>query len=186
MAEQHAPASATHSSTEPAAHSAMPQLDLSTYAPQLFWLFVTFIVLYVLMKRLAIPQVGRAIQARRERLDTDLARAAELKAQAETVLANYEKAVATARAEAQSKLRETSERMAAEAAARQRALAETLTQQIEAAEQRIAQTKQQALAEVRGIAADVGRSIVEKLTGAPPDPGRLAAAVDGALGRGGD
>jgi F-type H+-transporting ATPase subunit b len=183
MAEPKAAAPATHQGTaEPAHHGAMPQLDLSTYAPQLFWLFVTFVVLYVLMKRLAIPQVGRAIEARRERLDSDLGRAGELKAQAETVLANYERALSSARGEAQAKLREATERMAAQAAERQRQLAGTLAEQIDAAERRIAASKEQALAEVRGVAVDVGRAVVEKLTGSAPDAGRMAAAVDGALG----
>ena len=167
--------------TEPAGQSRMPQLDLSTYVPQLFWLFVTFVVLYVLMKRLAVPQVGRAIEARRQRLDSDLGRAGELKAQAETVLAAYKKALSMARAEAQARLRETSERMAAEAAERQRQLAATLATQIAAAERRIADTKEQALAEIRGIAVDVGRSVVEKLTGSAPDAGTMTAAVDGVL-----
>ena len=180
MANTSAPA--THQgTTEPAGHSQMPQLDLSTYVPQLFWLFVTFIVFYVLMKRLAVPQVGRAIDARRERLDTDLGRAGELKAQAETVLASYEKTLATARAEAQATLRATGERMAAEAAERQRQLGATLAEQIAAAEGRIAEGKDQALAEIRGVAVDVGRAVVEKLTGSAPDAGRMEAAVDGAL-----
>jgi F-type H+-transporting ATPase subunit b len=182
MAQPNAPAPTTHQgTTEPAGHGQMPQLDLSTYVPQLFWLLVSFVVLYVLMKRLAIPQVGRAIEARRERLDSDLGRAGELKAQAETVLASYEKALSSARAEAQAKLRETAERMAAEAAERQRQLALTLAQQVAEAERRIAATKEQALAEVRGIAVDVGRSVVEKLTGSAPDAARMQAAVDGAL-----
>jgi len=177
-----APAPTTHQgTTEPAGHSQMPQLDLSTYVPQLFWLFVTFVVLYVLMKRLAIPQVGRAIEARRRQLDADLGRAGELKAQAETVLALYEKRLATARAEAQATLRETAERMAAEAAERQRQLSQSLAQQIAAAERRIAEGKDDALAEIRGVAVDVGRAVVEKLTGAAPDAARMAAAVDGAL-----
>jgi F-type H+-transporting ATPase subunit b len=180
MAETH------QATTEPAGHSRMPQLDLSTYAPQLFWLFVTFVVLYVLMKRLAVPQVGRAIEARRERLDSDLGRAGELKAEAETVLDAYQRTLFGARAEAQARLRETSERMAAEAAERQRQLAANLTQQIGEAEGRIAAAKDAALAEIRGIAVDVGRSVVEKLTGAAPDAAKMAAAVDSALaGRGG-
>jgi F-type H+-transporting ATPase subunit b len=167
--------------TEPAGHSQMPQLDLSTYAPQLFWLFVTFVVLYVLMKRIAVPQVGRAIEARRQRLDSDLGRAGELKAEAETVLAAYQKTLASARAEAQARLRETAERMAQEATERQRQLGLTLAQQITEAEGRIAAAKDEALADIRGIAADVGRSVVEKLTGSVPDAATMAAAVDGAL-----
>lgn len=179
------PAAPTGTHTEqPSGHkSQMPQLDPETYVPQLFWLFVTFFVLYVLMKRLALPRVGRAIEARRERLDGDLARASALKTEAETVLADYEKALAGARSEAQTTLRTTGERLAAEAAERQRQLAASLNQQIEAAEQRIVATKDQALADVRGIATEVGRAVVERLTGATPDAGRMAAAVDGALAR---
>lgn len=172
----------THSTTEPAGgKSAMPQLDPSTYAPQLFWLLITFVLLYVLMKWLALPRVGKAIEARRERLDGDLARAAALKEQAETVLAEYERSLAAARADAQASLRATNDRLAAEAAERQRQLSETLAQQIEAAEARIAGMKDQALTEVRGIAADVGRAVVERLTGTAPDPGAMNMAVDTAL-----
>jgi F-type H+-transporting ATPase subunit b len=159
----------------------MPQLDPAGFVPQLFWLAVSFLVLYVLMKWLAVPQVGRAIEARRQQLDGDLARAGELKAQAEAALAAYEKTLSSARAEAQATLRETAGRMAAEAAERQRQLALTLAQQIADAERRIADGKEQALGEIRGIAVDVGRAVVEKLTGSTPDAARMTAAVDGAI-----
>src|SRR5947207_678752 len=100
---------------------------------------------------------------------------------AEAASAAYQKTLAEARAQAQSTIKETSDRLAAVAAERQRALAATLVEQIEAAERRIAATKEQALAEVRGIAVDVGRSVVEKLTGAVPDAAKMAAAVDSRL-----
>ena len=95
--------------------------------------------------------------------------------------AAYQKALAEARAQAQSTIKETSDRLAADAAERQGALAATLAEQIAEAERRILATKEQALAEVRGIAVDVGRSVVEKLTGAAPDPAKLAAAVESSL-----
>ena len=159
----------------------MPQLDPDGFLPQLFWLAVTFLVLYLLMRRFAVPQVGRAIEARRQQFESDLGRAGELKAQAETVLASYERALATARGEAQARLRETAERMAAQAAECQRELAADLAQQVAEAEGRIAGAKDQALREIRGIAFDVGRSVVERLTGAAPDVVKMAAAVEGAL-----
>ncbi|HTW53966.1 MAG TPA: F0F1 ATP synthase subunit B' [Stellaceae bacterium] len=161
----------------------MPQLDATTFPAQLFWLAVTFIVLYGLMRWLALPRVERVITGRREHLNGDLARAADLKAEAEAALAAYQKTLAGARAAAQTTLRETADRLAAEAAERQQRLSATLAEQIEAAERRIAAMKEEALAEVRGIATDVGGAVVEKLTGAAADPAQLAAAVDHAAGR---
>jgi F-type H+-transporting ATPase subunit b len=159
----------------------MPQLDISTFTPQLVWLTIWFVVLYLLMAKLAMPRIARAMEARRRRREDDLARAAQLKAEAEAANAAYQKTLAEARAQAQAAIKETSDRLAAEAAKQQRALAATLAEQIEAAERRIAATKEQALAEVRGIAVDVGRSVVEKLTGAAPDAAKMAAAVDSSL-----
>jgi F-type H+-transporting ATPase subunit b len=159
----------------------MPQLDISTFAPQLVWLAISFIVLYVLMAWLGLPRIGVAITARRDRIDGDLGRAAQAKIDAEAVLATYQKALSDARAEAQATVKATTDRLAADAAERQRELAQRLMQQIEAAEARIAAMKNEALAEVRGIAVDVGRSIVEKLVGTVPEDTRMAAAVDRTL-----
>src|SRR5438094_3595793 len=149
----------------------MPQLDVSTFAPQLFWLAVCFVVLYVLMARVGLPRIAGAIDARRQRRADDLASAARLKDEAETALAAFQKTMAEARAEAQAIIKATSDRLAAEAALRQRALAAALAGEIAAAEARIAAAKDTALADVRGIAVDVGRAVVEKLTGAAPDAG---------------
>jgi len=159
----------------------MPQLDLSTFTPQLFWLAVWFVVLYLLMAKIGLPRIAVAIDARRQRREDDLARAGRLKAEAELANAAFLRTMATARAEAQALLKETGDRLAAEAAQRQRALAADLSSQIAAAEQRIADTKEAALSEVRGIAIDVGRSVVEKLTGSAPEAASLAAAVDRSL-----
>jgi F-type H+-transporting ATPase subunit b len=163
----------------------MPQLDPAVFAPQIFWLVVSFAVLFVLMQFVAAPQVGRVIDKRRQQLDGDLGRAAQLKADAEGVLAAYQQALADARGEAQATLRRMSEKMAAEAAERQRQLADALAAQIAAAEQRIAAGKEAALADIRNVAVDVGQAVVEKLTGAPPPRDRMNAAVTQLLaGRG--
>ena len=159
----------------------MPQLDITTFVPQLFWLAVTFIALWLLMSRVALPRVGRALDARRQRLDGDLARAAEIKAEAEAVVAAYQKAIAAARAEAQAAMKETAERLAAAAAERQRQLAVSLAQDIAAAERRIGAAKESALEDIRGVAVEIASLAAVKLTGLPADPRRVEAAVDAAL-----
>jgi F-type H+-transporting ATPase subunit b len=159
----------------------MPQLDISTFTPQLFWLAVWFVILYLLMAKIGLPRIGAAIEARRQRREDDLAGAARMKAEAEAANAAFLQTMARARAEAQAVIKAATDRLAAEAAERQRQLAARLAEQIAAAERQIAATKEQALAEVRGVAIDVGRAVVEKLTGSPPDAARLAAAVDSSL-----
>jgi F-type H+-transporting ATPase subunit b len=159
----------------------MPQLDVATFVPQLVWLAITFGVLYLLMARIGLPRVGGAIEARRQRIDDDLARAAQLKAEAEAVMAAYQNTLAAARAEAQAAVKETTDRMAAEAAERQRQLGETLAQQTAEAERQIAAAKQAALSAMHEIAIEVGRSVTEKVTGSAADAARLTAAVDRAI-----
>ncbi len=159
----------------------MPQLDVTTFIPQLFWLAVSFFVLYLLMRLVALPRVGATIDLRRARLDEDLARAAETRAQAQAVQSAYEARLAEARAQAQDAIRQTAERAAAEAAERHRQLADALAEQIRGAERQIAAAKDQAFSEIRGLAIDVARSLADKLAGAQPDEPSLAAAVDRAM-----
>ena len=159
----------------------MPQLDVSTFAPQLVWLAISFIALYLLMSRLGLPRVDAIIEARRKRLDGDLARAAEIKSEAEAVIAAYQRTLAEARTQAQAAIKERTDRFAAEAALRQRQLAEALAEQTRAAEGEIAAAKERAFAEIRNVAVDVARSVTEKLTGSAADEVKLAPAVDRAM-----
>jgi F-type H+-transporting ATPase subunit b len=159
----------------------MPQLDLATFPPQLIWLAITFIFLYVVMATVGLPRVGGVIAARRARIEGDLDKAAQMKSEAEAVIAAYEKALAEARMQAQITLRETTEQLNAQSAERQRKVVEELARETAAAEKRIAEAKAQALGSLRDIAVDVTRDAAQKLTGAALDTSRAGAAVDNAM-----
>ncbi len=159
----------------------MPQLDLATFPPQLIWLAISFLVLYVLMAKLGLPRIDRALRARRTRIEDDLEKARQMKAEAEAVIAAYERALAEARQQAQLTLKETTDRLNAEAAQRQRETAEKLAGETAAAERRIVDAKTAALANVREVAFEVAIAAATKLTGAKVDAGQAAAAIDRAM-----
>ena len=156
----------------------MPQLDFTTFPAQIVWLAICFIVLYALMARVGLPRVGAILADRRGRIDGDLAKATQMKDEAEAVIAAYQRALAEARAEAQAMVRETTETLNAAAAARQRTLAQGLAAETAAAERRIAAAKTEALANLRDVAIDVARAAAAKIAGTELDPARAGAAVD--------
>ncbi|HKX09719.1 MAG TPA: F0F1 ATP synthase subunit B' [Stellaceae bacterium] len=156
----------------------MPQLDFSTFPSQVFWLAVIFLLLYLLMARVGLPRVASMIDARKARIEGDLERAGQMKAEAEAVMAAYERSLADARAQAQATLKEAMDRFAAEAAERQRKAAESLAVETLAAEKRIAEARTQALSGLRAVAIDVARTATRKLVGVDVDEGSAAAAVD--------
>ncbi|MEG9884758.1 MAG: F0F1 ATP synthase subunit B', partial [Hyphomicrobiales bacterium] len=61
----------------------MPQLEISTYVPQLVWLAITFCLLYLVMARIALPRLGGIIERRRDRIATYLDEAETLRQNAE-------------------------------------------------------------------------------------------------------
>lgn len=78
----------------------MPQLDLSTFSNQIFWLIVTLFVLYYVMSRIALPRVAAVLADRRGTITSDISAAEEFKLKAQAAEEAYHKAKADARAEA--------------------------------------------------------------------------------------
>lgn len=159
----------------------MPQFDPTFFPTQVFWLAVTFVALYFIMVRYALPRVADVLEARRNHVDHDLEAAERLKSEAETALAEYETMMANARAEAQKLLRGTSEEMAAETTRRHNELARKLAEETKAAEGRIREAKQKALADIKTVAADAAALATQKLIGADVGEGAARAAVDAAM-----
>lgn len=159
----------------------MPQLDLSTFPSQIFWLAVFFVVLYLLMAKLAMPKIERVVDERRRRIESDLDKAGQMKTEAEAVIAAYEKALADARHQAQLTMKETGDKLAALAAERQRQAGAVIAERTTVAEKRIATARSAALADLRGVAVDVARAAASKLVGGTVDEGRAGAAVDAVL-----
>jgi F-type H+-transporting ATPase subunit b len=160
----------------------MPQFDPTVWAPQLVWLTITFVILYLLMAKVALPRVGEVLEEREQRISLSLRRAEELKQSAEEAVAEYEKTIADVRARALGEVRGARERAAAEAAAQHEALNARLASEVAAAEERIHQARAAAIAGLRDVAVTVAGAAVERLTGQKIEAKALSAAVESALG----
>ena len=159
----------------------MPQFDITLFPTQLVWLAITFVVLYLVMARLAVPRIAGVLEERQERVSGDLDMAAKLKQEAETVLAEYEAALAEARDHARSVLKQAADASAAKAAEEHETLIGELVEQARAAEQRIAEAQRQAIDNVRSIASEVAEAAAGRLLEGQVDSARIDAVVDTVL-----
>lgn len=154
-----------------------PPLDNQFYPSQLAWLAITFVALYVLLSRLALPRIGEVLEERRARIRRDLDEADRLKTETDKALKGYEQAIADARGQATSTARDMREKLAAETEREKSSVETALSAKIADAESRIAATKTKAMQSVSEIAAETAGAVVGSLIGQVPTPDEIKKAL---------
>jgi F-type H+-transporting ATPase subunit b len=161
----------------------MPQLDTSTWPPQLIWLAITFLTLYFVMSRLVIPKLGGVIEERKSTVEGDLARAQQLKADTENAVKAYEASLASARAQAQAIDKKNRDALSTEIDGERAKLDTALASRITVAEKQIAASRDKAMGEVTRFAVDMAAQIASQLTGARITKAAAAQAISRPRGK---
>ena len=167
----------------------LPQLDVATYSSQVFWLIISFIVLYFLMAKLAMPRIAEVLEERQERIEDDLDKAETLKKEAYQVRIEYEKALSAAREKAQDATRHAQEEIAKRSAEAESAAQVKVTVMLEEAEKRIAASKtgtegtsDDPISSLeRSVAQEVVANAVQKLIGVDVTAADIDAAIAATL-----
>jgi F-type H+-transporting ATPase subunit b len=160
----------------------MPQLDPSSYASQIFWLAITFILFLLICWKVALPKIGQVLDDRRQRIEGDLEEARGLRDEAEKVLAEYEAAVAQARADAQVIVRTSAKEAQERAAHEHERLGGQVSGMIGEAEERIAKAHAEAITHINDVASELAVVAAAKLLGSDISKSDADSAVVAVLG----
>jgi F-type H+-transporting ATPase subunit b len=147
------------------ASQGLPQLNPAHFPEQLFWLAVTFALLYVMMRYVALNAVKRTQDTRADVIAADLAAAQAANDEAKALMTKYEKALADARARAQATVNEFARQAAQQASQKQANQRVELVKHLTEAEARIHAARDAALKDIKGTAANLAAAIIEKVTG---------------------
>lgn len=157
--------------------SAFPPFDSHNYVPTVFWLIITFGLLYLLMQRYALPRVQSILKTRSDNIHGNLAAARNMRKEAQEASDAYEKTLAEAKSRSQALAHETREKVKAEQDVKRKSLEAELDGKLGAAELRIAETKANAMSNVGQIATEAAAAIIQHIAGKPADPEAVAKAV---------
>ena len=148
---------------EPAEKAAMPQLNIDTFASQIFWLLITFGILYLIMARSALPTIREVLLNRQSRISEDLRKAEKLKEEAESAEEDFTSVIVNARSKASTMLAKIRDDSTIESERRHAKLDETFVRQAKESEHRIEVLKKEAVNSMAPVTIEVTQKIVEKL-----------------------
>jgi F-type H+-transporting ATPase subunit b len=162
----------------------MPQLIIADFSPQLVWLAISFIALYFVMSRIALPRIGEVLEERQVRITSDLEKAESLRGEADDAIKAYETALAEARASAHNTAQAARDEMNTKAEAKRGEVEAKLAGQLAEADARIAAAREEAVGHIRTVASDTAKTVASRLIGVDLDDAAIEAAVAGSMTEG--
>jgi len=159
----------------------MPQLDVSAFSPQIIWLIITFVILYALMAKVALPRIGNILEQRQARIDDNLDMAQSLRLESNKDAESYDQAIAGAREKALIAIQETTKEMSIEIEHRQEKLGMKLSDELRSAEDRIADAKAIATKSIHESVASITSEAIKILIGEKPTEDAIESAISSAL-----
>ncbi|MEM1365871.1 MAG: F0F1 ATP synthase subunit B [Pseudomonadota bacterium] len=159
------------------AEGVFPPFDPTYMVSQLFWLVITFGILYYVMSKVALPRIGGILEDRARRISQDLDEVARLSEEANVATAAYEQELADARAASTKIANEAKDAAATEAAASRAEAEASLDAKMTESDARIQAIRTKALGEVDQIAEDTTKAIVASLVGGSVTKAEINAAL---------
>ena len=159
----------------------MPQFDITTFASQIFWLIISFSVVFLFVWRIGLPRIANTLENRQKKIGDDLAKANELAEQTDEVMAAYEKKLTDTRASALEELHAATVKATEKSDEQNALLAEKLAENAAAARNRISAESAAAINNIVDISEEITQQAVERLIGKTPDNNSVKSAVTKAV-----
>lgn len=161
----------------------MPQIAqiAATYASQIFWLLIVFGLIYFVIGKGMLPKIEATVDARDQKIASDLAAAEAARAKADETEAAYRARIEEARAAALKATQDAKSAGNAEAEKRVKAADAELATKTAEADAALKAAQAKALAEIENVAAEAAREIVAKVSGIEVETSAAEGAVKAAL-----
>lgn len=143
----------------------LPQLDFKWYSSQIFWLVLSFILLYFGLSRLTVPMVSKVITNREEHIKSDLDSAEKIFFEAEKIKHEYESNIAKSREDARAIIVEMEKSIKNNLSEKNREARKKAEQEITEAEKEISEAKQSAMSDIQRTAVDAAILAKDKVLG---------------------
>ena len=156
----------------------MPQLDPEFWVSQIFWLTLTFGILYIVLSKLILPKISANLELRKSQIQENIEAAEKQREDSESKLKEYENIIFKTKIEAKDIFKEAKEKTIKEINTKKENLDNQIDEEIKKAEHEISQLKKHAPEKINKIAIETSSEILKVLIGAEVNNSSISAIVD--------
>ncbi|MDC0179399.1 F0F1 ATP synthase subunit B [Candidatus Pelagibacter sp.] len=164
----------------------MPQLNPEFWISQIFWLTLTFGILYLVLSKLILPKISANLESRKSQILENIEAAEKQREDSETKLKDYEEIISKSRLDAKTIFNQAREKALKDINAKREVLDKQIDDEIIKAEQEIKILRENAPDKINKIAIETSSELVQKLIGAEINNSSISAIVDDLSKRNGD
>ena len=164
----------------------MPQLNPEFWISQIFWLTLTFGILYLVLSKLILPKISANLESRKSQISENIEAAEKQREDSETKLKEYEEIITKNRLDAKTIFHQAREKVLKDINAKREVLDKQIDEEIVKAEEEIKTLRESAPDKINKIAIETSFELVQKLIGAEVNNSSISAIVDDLSRRNGD
>ena len=164
----------------------MPQLNPEFWISQIFWLTLTFGILYVVLSKLILPKISNNLESRKSQILENIEAAERQREDSETKLKGYEEIVSKSKLKAKNIFNQAREKALKDINAKREVLDKQIDDEIGKAEQEIKALRDSAPDKINKIAIDTSSELIQKFIGTEVNNSSISAIVDDLSRRNGD
>jgi len=156
----------------------MPQLNPEFWVSQIFWLILTFGILYIVLSKLILPKISNNLESRKSQILENIEAAEKQREDSETKLQEYDKIISKSKLEAKNIFNQAREKALKDINNKREILDKQIDDEIYKAEQEILAFRKSAPEKINKIAIETSSELIQKFIGTNVNSSSISAIVD--------
>ena len=156
----------------------MPQLDPEFWISQIFWLTLSFGILYIVLSKLILPKISANLELRKSQIQENIESAEKQRESSETKIKEYDALILKSKIEAKNIFKNARDDAIKNINLKKEALDKEIDEEIKKAEKEIMILKKKAPEKINKIAVETSTELLKKLIGAEINNSSISAIVD--------
>ena len=156
----------------------MPQLNPEFWFSQIFWLIITFGILFITLSKLILPKISETLEVRKSQISENIEAAEKEREESENKIKEYEKIILDSKTEAKNYFNKAREKILKDIDKKKEMIESEINEEINKAEIEISEFVSNSPEKINKIAAETSSDLIKQLIGVEMNNSSITAIVE--------